>query len=320
MGLYCIRNKYLPIIQPDMCIISGPVESVAKTRIFAALVGPRTQLTVYSNQVQLAGDNSGMFNAGSQNWNLMGGYPIYSQPMTPQGPAPVWWKDKNSDSGTNEPIAMLLPVPLINMPVDSIKMIDMSRERDFFTSLESAIDTPVSYSKGFSYDSEERFGREDSLQVRRCGPYRYSVVPDVASFSRLKKGLFRMDANVVQFLQARYQRGYAFLACIIDKSAEFAPIGYIHPSDGKRLFLPTAHYHGHPGEEVATPDWDHCVYTIDRSPNTPLTDRRVLSANLTKAFKKPVLTGFPYKNLDWLRMKQRKISGYNPNGDILIAA
>ncbi len=304
-----------------MCIISGPVEKVANTRIFAALVGPRTQLTVYSNEVQLTNDTNdtnGMFpQMFSSSWN-----PI-AQPL-PQGPAPIWWNDEQQPQvvgDTDEPIAMLLPVPLINMPVDSIKMVDMSQEREFFKKLESTIDTPVSYGRGGGFGIAKGLSMEQqSLQVRRCGPYRYSVVPDVESFSRLKKGVFRMDQSVIQFLKARYSRGYAFLACIIDKSAEFAPIGYIHPSDGKRLFLPTSHYHGHPGEEIATNDWDHAIYTIDRSMNTPLTDRRVLNASVTPAYKQPSLTGFPYKRLDWSRMKQRKVAGYNPNGDVLVAA
>jgi hypothetical protein len=351
-----------------MCCFSAEVEKVEKTNIFAALVAPKTQITVYSNKVTLAGDGShGPFADFSSPFSV--GYPRY-QPtydnfkgssyigaigangsMGSMGtfgamghngnmaPAPLWWEQNVDHTNINinntnnftyptvhqsngQPVAMILAVPIPTGSADNIKMIDMTKERDFFKILKDTM--PVHSFRSFDARGmsslSESYGTKEALQVRRCGPYRYSIIPDVHSFNRLRQDVYKVSDRIFPVLREHYPRGYAFLVCIIDKSAEFSPIAYIHPSDGKRLFIPTLHEHGHPGEEVATNDWDHAIYTIDGDAGTRLTDKRPVGAEVDHAMSKPFLTGFPYKNLNWTKLKRRKIKGYNPNGDILITA
>jgi hypothetical protein len=314
-----------------MCIITDKVEKVSNTQIFAALVGPRTQLTVYSNKVHL--DNqSGEKNP--YNWPSMFNSTPFGVGHKPAGG--LWWEDEiqgryaqypgtdislYQQESVEKPVAMVLAVPLINGDADSIKMIDMGKEPKFFEELEEAfpkLKGRSSDSRSFSLGAQSK--GESFLKVKRCGSYSYSIVPDVESFERLKQDVFKVNPRVFSLLRKHYPRGYAFLVCIIDKSADYSPIAYIHPSDGKRLFIPALHEHGHAGEELVTDDWDHAIYSLDAdSALTPLTDGRLLSAKVKGAVYPPEFTGsFPYKNLNWDKLKKRIVKGLNPNGDILL--
>jgi hypothetical protein len=333
-----------------MCVFTDRVDKVSSTNIFAALVDPYTQLTVYSNKVALAGTdasprvpptffNSSLFNGSPQTFGT--GLPEPSSQFAPVGHAfhpvhpshNVFWEPESQWSAfrpdglqmydsQGTPVAMVLAVPLISGNVKNIKMVDMSHSKDFFANLKVTMPSPdATFSDSFDVGTLSRQSKGvPNLAVKRCGPYRYSVVPDVDSFNRLRQNVYRVNPRVGKVLKKHYPRGYAFLVCIIDRSAEYSPIAYVHPSDGRNLFVPTLHEHGHPGEEIYTYDWDHSIYTIDRDEGTRLTDKRPVNASIVRAISKPYLPSFMYKNLDWTRLKQRTVEGYNPNGDILIRA
>jgi len=324
-----------------MCIITGKVDKVSDTNIFAALVAPYTQLTIYSNKVALAGTMEGrdnpptFFNSTILGGDSSGGYASVNygsddrfgrrerQQSNLFWESPAQWTALREDSmqffdRDGKPVAMVLAVPLPTGDANSIKMVDMSACKNLFKELDAAIPKEVTYgSRGAFGVAQSRGG---TLAVKRCGPYSYSIVPDVASFTRLKKSVFSVNPRIYSIMEKHYPRGYAFLVCIIDKSAQFSPIAYTHPSDGKNLFIPTLHEHGHSGEEVATNDWDHSIYTIDRDTGTRLVDKRNVNAEVVKAYKDPEISRFPYKSMNWKNLKKRTISGYNPNGDILIRA
>lgn len=322
-----------------MCVFTGQVDNVSATKIFAALVAPYTQFTVYSNKVALAGSGQkkNLYNSPTFfNSSLFPGYSPAGLQTHGMYPHPgmldmhqsnnVFWENGSQWSAFHpdnlqvydpqgEPVAMVLAVPLPTGDAKSIKMVDMSNCKDIFTKLEETMPSEfITFSGTFSAQCKS----SAPLAVKRCGPYSYSIVPDIASFTRLKHNKFKVNPRVFDIMRQHYPRGYAFLVCIIDKSAEYSPIAYTHPSDGKNLFVPTLHEHGHSGEEIETDDWDHSIYTIDRDSGTRVTDRRNVNASITKAEKSPRTIGFPYRNLNWNNLKRRKISGYNPNGDILI--
>src|SRR6478609_1334053 len=327
-----------------MCMFTDKVDKVSDTNIFGALVGPYTQLTVYTNKVAVA--NSRPQNSPTMfNGNMINGmYNNNKSHMSPYAPVTdyaggylpvnhnIFWEQQTHWSAIDptgmqlydrqgEPVAMVLAVPLPNGDAKSIKMVNMSECKDFFTNLrDTFLDEDMSFSVSYGAKTQKLSRNGSPLQVKRCGPYSYSIVPDVDSFIRLKQKVFKFNPRIFEVMKKHYPKGYAFLVCIIDKSAQYSPIAYLHPSDGKNIFIPTMHEHGHAGEEIETDDWDHEIYTIDRDNGTRLTDKRTIRADISQSVMIPTLFNFPYKHLNWKNLKRRTVSGLNPNGDILIRA
>ena len=281
-----------------MCIFTGPVD-VSKTNVFVARVGVKEQLTVYSNTVALPGKvqdstGTGLWGDGSSQWS------------GPQSPPP---------QQQQQPTSMVLPIPMYGASaMSSIRMIDMTADPDFFERLAEATTPPTTN----EYLGRTRCASTGSLEVRRCGPYRYSVVPNVDAFERLRSDVFGTRAGLAGALRQRYASAHAFLVCIIDASSAFSPIAYVHPLPADAvLFVPTLHEHGH-GIGPFADDWDHRVYSIDASFDTALLDgRKVEVSALTRAHAAPVLSGtFAFPRLDWSRLGCRRIKGRQPNGDI----
>ena len=289
-----------------MCMISGEIETVSKTNIFTAIVYKCTQLTVYSNHVDI----------------------------------------------TNNPVAMILPVPKFknNIP---IKMLNLS-ETDLFSELNGCC-KPRTRGGFFGQGTKSSNG---SIKVERCGSYQYSIVDEISEFENLDNSIFKIDFSCLDYIKKFYgtkTSNFAFLVCIIDKSADYSPIAYIHESNNKTLFIPTRHYHDHKNKEdyisknflnylesnnnpyinknrpdnndndnIAL-DWDHSIYTIDSKNNGILiTDSlnnaspKAIECNLSHS--RPHFKNNIFKNIDWSLLKQRKINGQFQNGDILIYA
>lgn len=260
-----------------MCIITGEAE-VSNTNIFVAKVGNDKQFTVYRNEANISVKKWG-------DGSLLGTFK------------------------PSKPLAMILPVPLYGKGVDSIKMVDMTNYKGMFDELDKVFPDPRSL--------DDSFGMRGSLKIHTCGPYKYSVVPDINSFDRLKG--YTIGDYIVPLLSSRYSKGYAFLVCTLDKSAEYAPIAYVHPCNGKTLFVPTFHEHGNGKEEISTDDWDHKIYSISKDTNTSLTDGRVIkNSKIFTSNSKPNIEKTPFKNLDWKHLQRRVIKGLNFNGDIML--
>jgi hypothetical protein len=231
---------------------------------------------------------------------------------------------------TRNPVAMVLPCPTTD--TSSIEMIDI-KEKDFFKTLNKCFDRPTRGNLSYSTNSAKS-GSFGALEVKRCGDYQYSVVPDIKSFSRLDQSIF--GSFPTEFFEKFYSEKFSFLVCIIDKSAEYSPIAYTHKSNGKYLFTPCRHYHTHSNnglreqsyatfgqinqqddEQVFTDDWDHSIYSIDSGVNL-IGNENNMSEPLEKfsldtCYKPPKFEKFPFKNLDWSLLKKRKITGYGRN-------
>ena len=294
-----------------MCIFTGVVD-VSKTNIFVAKVGANEQLTVYSNTVALPAGAASSETAGGV-WG--DGTPQHGQGRRQQAQPQTQLKP--------QPTSMVLPIPLHGGRADSIRMIDMTSDPDFFKRLDEAVTQPTLSMNS----SRNRSANAYSLEVHQCGPYRYSVVPDVDAFERLREDVFGTSARLSDVLRQRYAAvasnasnasTYAFLVCIIDASSAFSPIAYVHPLAGNTLFVPTLHEHGH-GIGAFADDWDHRVYSIDAAFDTALLDgRKVDCVSLTRAHAAPVLSKeCPFsRGLDWSRLGCRRIKGRQPNGDL----
>lgn len=292
-----------------MCIFTGEVEEVASTRIFAALVGPKQQMTIYSNEVNLA------------------------DAVAPV--ARILPKNMFRQSASISPVAMILPIPLPKDPAtgkkrspDEIKMLDVSSVKDIFECLDAVF--PKRQSESLDYDGDMSFGVKsaNSLEVHRCGSYRYSVVPDIQSLGLLDRQVFNVNVDTVKpLLETTYKDQFAYLVCIIDESAAYSPIAYVHPSNGRLLFVPTLHEHGH-GHGIAhtkvnkrktTDDWDHEIFSVDSS--AEFADGRPLEVATMLAASVPRFVGLPhYHKIDWKKLKKRSLQGFHPNADIVLRA
>jgi hypothetical protein len=71
-------------------------------------------------------------------------------------------------------------------------------------------------------------------------------VPTLADFARLQGDVYGLDpragSELPTILGRYYGAGFAFLVCIIDADADYAPIGYEHDHlPESALFCPTRH-------------------------------------------------------------------------------
>lgn len=165
------------------------------------------------------------------------------------------------------PTAMILPVPCTAAhratPECGIKVYDMSAAGPLFARLATLF--PSHGTRGFGL--ETMLGRADTspLEVRRSGSYRFTIVPSLADFGRLRHEVFGMDpaSPLATLFAAHYSDGFAFLVCIMDASAAFAPIAYEHDMHARgAVFVPTRHYHGDGAPEAVAHDWDHAIVSL----------------------------------------------------------
>jgi len=217
-----------------MCIIQGYTEGVNDTLILAfPTVDKRSQVTVYSNKVQLRDQRP----VGHP--DLEAFFPGYTQQfLAPQAGA-----------------AMILPVP---RGAEAFEMIDTSDCSDLFEQIDGCfpVSPKLKSSRGFETYANSY------LEVKSCGSYKYSLLPSLAAFDQVDPSVFRLDSEVKGLLQSAYPASFAFLVCKIEESKKFHPVAYKHPlpSDGQ-LFIPTLHFHqGH--HDQNHPDWDHRIYVV----------------------------------------------------------
>jgi hypothetical protein len=273
-----------------MCIVSGEAK-VSDTEILSFPTSDGAhQVVVYSNRFDIGG---GSFDDG---WTL--------KPHTNRfrGGGERGWASPTS------PVAMVLPFP--EGPCD---MIDLGTDgKRMFSDLGALF--PVAASATFGREASRTLSysaTNSALEVRRCGSYRYSIVPTHSDFSRVDASVFRLTSNVVDVLARHYASGFSFLVCIIDETAKYAPIAYRHLMRKKtEMFVPTRHEHGD-----GSVDWDHAVYllgndTMGRAAQDATTDavlRQVLPRKLAELLpaslrpeeirKVTIVGGFPNVDL-----------------------
>lgn len=246
-----------------------------------------------------------------------------------------------------KPTAMILPVPsspaarAAKDGLGGIVVHDMSRAANCFRALQTlfpAKSEPSAMRSVAILSSREA----PALAVFRSGSYQYSVVPSLADFGRLRTDIFNMEGSEVGDLLARHYPSdqFVFLACIIDASAEFAPIAYTHDKHvSGTIFVPTRHHHGpsHRGhfraaaeDHAAAADWDHEIYSIGS------VDTRAGEAMVPPTA--PHLVGSGFRLADWFRSRhvdlpfaipsvidpallhRLSIKGTHPNSDVWFIA
>lgn len=207
-----------------MCIFSGPVDQVSKTKIaiikifgsekkiinkkkFRMKVGRPMQMTIYENKVSIDSNGTGH--------------------------------------------AMILPFPLIK-GVNRFKLVDLSNYDNVMNDIDELF--PVSKS---TLSNAASYNSTDSIPVTTLGSYKVSVVPSLEDFSKVQLGEFNLTKDVAELLSQYYSKNFGFVVCILQESADFHPIAYIHEYD--EVFIPTRHHHS---TEIYDPQIDHDIDTI----------------------------------------------------------
>ncbi|KAI8822846.1 uncharacterized protein EV422DRAFT_380965 [Fimicolochytrium jonesii] len=141
-----------------------------------------------------------------------------------------------------EPVAMILPMPATSE--HGCEMVNV-KNIDVFTPLRTHFEPkrPKARSvvKGARSAPESQTKK---LEIRRCGAYRYSVVPTLEDFHRLEDHVFKIQDQIFTLLQRHYNIDFSFLVCIIDNAGANQPVAYVHPLRDGKLFIPTRHEHG----------------------------------------------------------------------------
>ena len=143
--------------------------------------------------------------------------------------------------------------------------------------------------------------------------YKASFAPTLDDLTRVRTDVFQLPENIRQLLEKSYSPSFGYVICLLDKSANYHPFGYMHHqfSEGS-LWIPTRHQHGKRYEEIFS-DWSHNIYTVNTIPGMAgkSGDLNIASHTLQLGLL-PKLAGL-IKSLCRMELK-----GEHPNRDLLV--
>lgn len=223
---------------------------------------------------------------------------------------------------SNDPVAMILPFPN-HTKQNFIKVLPTTNDDlEMFDYLYDVFKIQL---KNFS--GSLGCVEDNSLEVLRCGSYRYSIVTNISDFDNINKNVFKLSSKVKEILMKNYNNDFGFIVCIIDKSADYSPFAYITDKmPDNKFFIPTLHYHTHTqissylnlniqNHEAYTNDWDHNIYIFGT--NDKMVNYLGDVNNPVKDIDKSKII-FPKLLGNINPCKQLKINGYNKNIDIIV--
>lgn len=242
-----------------MCIFSGKVESVKKTKIACIPLGTDHQIVIYENSVSLPDGSYAAMILPFPNGSTY--FPVKALDKFPD--AFKWIKttfgldDYAKKGRVSKGMGM------------SRSMLEIERIGSYNVSVAQNLDDLVRLDFGaFSLDPEvvdllaQRYARrEPAPEAGAAGPAADAVAgalppvpgtvpPSVASAS---SGMSVTSAS---------SGDYGFIVCQMRPGEKRHPIGYGHSITDGKVFVPTYHHHSHEGGHVNV-DWDHEVYLFD---------------------------------------------------------
>lgn len=281
-----------------MCIITGEIEKVSDTKILAANIGNGRQLTVYSNNIQLP-------SVFKNSWSLREG--VMGEPSVPL------------------PVAMILPYPKGKRTIQIIKTNQLDCK--FFDDIDNCFPTTRAWgAKTLGVLSAET--STEYLPVLRSGSYQYSLANTTQDLYRIDPSVFNIKYQLKCILSNYENENFAFIVCVMDKSATYSPFAYVTDIVGSQLFIPTKHYHEHANTASSFDnnllsnfygsktggsgeDWDHSIYLV----NTAKQGNAFADfENKTRYSFSHLLKQTPVANLHKLHI----VGGWHPNEDITI--
>lgn len=143
---------------------------------------------------------------------------------------------------------MILPIPLIKGR-NRIKILQFERYTDIFGSFDRMMSHARrggAESGGIDWDAVFNPKKQKALiEITDKKRYRAYLVPSYTALAKSSEDKFAISGDLIKKIEAFYAKGFAFIICSIDKSAQYKPIGYIHEiRDDGRLFIPTRIAHG----------------------------------------------------------------------------
>ncbi len=164
------------------------------------------------------------------------------------------------DITANEPVAMVLPLPVPpNGPDGAIEFVDLSGYRDVMDDLANAFPDLRIATQSLTL-GRSRGAPSNVLEVHRVGDFEASYVPSPRDFERLDPR-FRIPAGVID-AQPRYaDYGFAVfqLRTTAHERSSIHPMAMWFPRrDPQELFFPTVHVHDGSVPERAS--FDHELY------------------------------------------------------------
>jgi len=174
--------------------------------------------------------------------------------------------------------AMILAVP----NPESIEFVDLSTYPQLFDDLKRCFAAPPA-ARSLAVSSSS--SKEAPLVVHDVGSYRASIAMTAADLERADTSVFSMPAGLRDLLETHYAgKGLGFVVCQLkDGNHDYHPFAYSHNvAADDALFVPTLHYHAHPGQAPPSKpgaDWDHEIYVAGAHPTAIKSDRRFVETS-----------------------------------------
>lgn len=162
-----------------------------------------------------------------------------------------------------KPVAMILPVPVVQGKPDAIRFINLKEYASFFDDLRKGFPAPKASRGGFGAGNipAPAAALPEPLPVAEVGDFVASFVPTIADFARLDPR-FVLPTSVWDQVPSYRRYGFAVfqLKAAAKNGASVHPMAFEFDTRmGGSLFFPTLHIHDgavHPRE-----DFDHTLYT-----------------------------------------------------------
>ena len=162
-----------------------------------------------------------------------------------------------------KPVAMILPVPVVQGKADAVRFVNLKGYADFFDDLKKGFPTPRTSRDSFGAGSlpAPAAALPDPLPVAEVGDFVASFVPTLADFARLDPR-FVLPTEVWDQVPSYRRYGFAVfqLKTVAKTGATVHPMAFEFDTRMRNsLFFPTLHIHDgvvHPRE-----DFDHTLYT-----------------------------------------------------------
>lgn len=160
-----------------------------------------------------------------------------------------------------KPVAMILPVPIIQGKPDAVRFVSLKEYAHFFEDLNKGF--PVEPPTRAGADGRKALSKpaEPALPLEEVGDFVASFVPTLADFARLDPR-FVLPAEVWDQVPSYRRYGFAVfqLKAAAKNGASVHPMAFefdtrMHNS----LFFPTLHIHD--GQVHPREDFDHTLYT-----------------------------------------------------------
>jgi hypothetical protein len=153
-----------------------------------------------------------------------------------------------------------------------------------------------------------------ALPVIEHGSYLVSIAETLDDIHRANPLVFDIPESLFPFFRNHYTSDFGYLICKMKEGLnKYEPLCYSHASMlGKKLFVPTLHYHNHNGRiDTEHADWDHLIYSLSTKEEANM---KYKSYKTNKVDWRKFPEGYQHTVHQMVRCAE--IEGHYPNKDI----